>query len=471
MSEDGKLQRGISLPMAVFIVVGVVIGSSIWLLPTQALAEAGPGMFLGYLLAMIPGLFMALICAYLGATVPTAGGSYVVISRMLGPLAGALTLSLVIVGAGGALAFMAGTFGIFLNSATGAAIPLFVSGAGILLLAYLVNILRVQVSATVQMVITLLGDMLVIAIFILFALPHVDAANLKPLFPKGFGPVVQASLLFFFSYAGFTAVLDIGGEIKDPKRNIPRALAISLAILVGMYTLQAFMVAGTTPWTLAAERIAAEGSFTVADLAAPFIPAPILAIMPVLILVAVASTIHPLLLAYSRDFLMAGRDQLMPAAVARITPRYGSPIGGLSVLLGFSLVLFGLILSLGPALELPVQIVVDLFAAISVSGVLGFEILLAIAALRVAQKYPEMEAQSGLRLSRPLLWVVAVGGVLSSVVFLALLAMEEALIIEVMVALAVPFLIYYGIRRWQLARRGVQLRGIIDHWPEGVMAD
>jgi APA family basic amino acid/polyamine antiporter len=193
--------------------------------------------------------------------------------------------------------------------------------------------------------------------------------------------------------------------------------------------------------------------------------------MPVLILIAVASTIHPLLLAYSRDFLMAGRDQLMPAAIARITPRFGSPVGGLSVLLGFSLVLFGLILSLGPALELPVQIVVDLFAAISVSGVLGFEILLAIAALRVAQKYPEMEAQSGLRLSRPLLWVVAVGGVLSSVVFLALLAMEEALIIEVMVALAVPFLIYYFFRRWQLARRGVQLRGIIDRWPEGVMAD
>lgn len=471
MTEDGKLQRGITLPMAVFIVVGVVIGSSIWLLPTEALAEAGPGMFLSYILAMIPGIFMALICAYLGATVPTAGGSYVVISRMLGPLAGALTLSLVIVGAGGALAFMAGTFGIFLNAATGLAIPVLISGVAILLLAYLVNILRVQISATVQMVITILGDMLVIILFILFALPHVDAANLKPLFPKGFGPVVQASLLFFFSYAGFTAVLDIGGEIQNPKKNIPRTLAISLVILVGMYTLQAFMVAGTTPWTVAAERIASQGSFTVADLAEPFIPPAILALMPVLILIAVASTIHPLLLAYSRDFLMAGRDQLMPAAIARITPRFGSPVGGLSILLGFSLVLFGLILSLGPALELPLQIVVDLFAAISVSGVLSFEILLAIAALRVGQKYPALDAQSGFRLSRPALWAVAVGGVLSSVVFLALLAMEEPLIIQVMAALAVPFLVYYFIRRWYLARKGVRLGAIVERWPEGVTAE
>lgn len=471
MSEEAKLHRGISLPMAIFIVVGVVVGSSIWLLPTSALADAGPGMFLGYLLAVIPGIFMALLCAYLGATVPTAGGSYVVISRTLGPLLGAIMLALIIPGAGGALAFMAGTFGIFLNAALGLAIPVLVSGVLILLAAYVINILRVEVSATVGMLITIFGDILVITLFILFGLPHVQAANLTPLFPKGFGAVVMASLLFFFSYAGFTAVLDIGGEIKNPKKNIPLALLFGMIILVALYTTQAFVVAGTTPWTVAAERIEANGTFTVTDLAAQFIPQGILSIMPALILIAIASTIYPMLLAYSRDFMAAGRDHLLPVAVGRINKRFGTPVGGLTLLLIFSLVLFALILILAPALELPLQTAIDLFAAISVSGLLSFEVLLSIAALRVAHKFPEMERQSGLRFSRPVLWIVAVGGIVSALAFLALLGMDEPLILEVLAILVIPFVVYYFIRNAFVRRRNISLKANTATWPSDVTAE
>jgi len=155
MSEEGKLRRGIGLGVAVFVIVGLVIGSSIWLLPTEALADAGPGMFLGYLLALIPGIFLAVICAYIGSAAPTAGGTYVIVSRTLGSFGGALTLAVTIAGAGGAVAFMAGTFGIFVNS-LGASIPVLITGFIILILAYMVNILRVEVSAIVAMIITLL---------------------------------------------------------------------------------------------------------------------------------------------------------------------------------------------------------------------------------------------------------------------------------------------------------------------------
>jgi APA family basic amino acid/polyamine antiporter len=414
---------------------------------------------------------MALLCAYLGATLPTAGGSYVVVSRTLGPLLGALMLALIIPGAGGALAFMAGTFGIFLNAALGLAIPVLVSGILILLAAYLVNILKVEVSATVGMLITIFGDMLVIVLFILFGLPHVKAANLTPLFPKGFGAVVMASLLFFFSYAGFTAVLDIGGEIKNPKKNIPLALLFGMIILVGLYTMQAFVVAGTTRWTVAAERIQANGTFTVTDLAAQFIPQGILSVMPVLILIAIASTIYPMLLAYSRDFMAAGRDQLLPASVGRINKRFGTPVGGLTLLLIFSLVLFALILILAPALELPLQTAIDLFAGISVSGLLSFEVLLSIAALRVARKFPEMERESGFRLPRPVLWIVAVGGMVSALAFLALLGMDEPLILESLAILVVPFVVFYFIRNAIVRRRGVNLKTATAAWPSDVTAE
>lgn len=467
MSEEGKLRRKIGLPLAVFVIVGLVIGSSIWLLPTEALAEAGPGMFLGYILAVIPGIFLALICAYVGSAAPSAGGTYVIVSRTLGSFGGALTLAAVVAGAGGAVAFMAGTFGIFVNH-LGVTIPVIISGAAILLVAYLVNILRVEVSATVAMIITLLGDVLVIILFLIFGLPHVDAANLTPLFPKGFGPVVQASILFIFSYAGFFAVLEIGGEIKNPKKNIPRALGLSLLILATLYTLQAFVVAGTVPWEVAAEKIETAGSFTVAEVAQAFTPSFIVRLMPVLILIAIASTIHPMMLAYSRDFLMAGRDRLLPQSLGRINHRFGTPIAGLTVFGLCSLVLFLIILVLSPALELPLQTAVDLFAAISVSGVLVAEVLLSAAALRLRKKYPEQVAQSEFKIGKMILWIVAVLAIVTAVALLLLLAMEEILIPVVLAVLFVPILAYYWIRNAYLAKKGVHLSQIVAEWPTDV---
>jgi basic amino acid/polyamine antiporter, APA family len=469
MSEEGKLRRMIGLPAAVFVIVGLVIGSSIWLLPTEALAEAGPGMFLGYILAVIPGIFLALICAYVGSAAPTAGGTYVVVSRTLGSFGGALALAVTIAGAGGAVAFMAGTFGIFINH-LGVAIPVVISGVAILLAAYVVNILRVEVSTTVAMIITLLGDVLVIILFLIFGLPHVDMANFTPLFPMGFGAVVQASILFIFSYAGFFAVLEIGGEIKNPKKNIPRALGLSLLILATLYTLQAFVVAGTVSWEVAAETIESTGSFTVAQVAEAFTPEFVVRLMPVLILIAIASTIHPMMLAYSRDFMMAGRDRFLPQSLGRINRRFGTPVAGLTVFGACSLMLFLIILALSPALELPLQTAVDLFAAISVSGVLVAEVLLSVAALRLSKKYPDWVASSEFRLSKAVLWIVAVLAIVTAVALLALLAMEEILIMIVLTVLVVPILVYYWIRKAYLAKKGVRLSEIVSEWPADVSA-
>jgi basic amino acid/polyamine antiporter, APA family len=469
MPEEAQLRRGINLPMAVFVIVGLVIGASTWLLPTSALAKAGPGMFLAPLIAVIPGIFIALICAYIGGTAPTAGGSYVVISRGFSPWAGAIFLAILIPGVGGALSFMATTFGIFVN-ALGLQIPVLITGVAVLLIAYLVNILKVEVSAGVEMAITLGGDVLVILLFIIFGLPHMEAANLTPLFPNGFGAVLSAAILFVFCYAGFTAVLDVGGEIQNPKKNIPRALAIGMVILVGLYTLQAFVVAATTPWTTAAEQIASTGTYTVTEAASPFMPPALLGIMPVLILVAIASSIHPMMLAFSRDFLMAGRDHVLPPWAARIHARHGSPVGGLTVVLAFSLLLFLLVVTIGPALGIPLQGLTELFAAISVSGVLVGQILICLAALRLPKKYPEWHRNSSFRLEGGLLWFLALGGIITSAAFLVLLGLDTPLIIELLVALAVPGLVYYFIRRAYLARRSINLTEVASHWPASVSA-
>jgi len=86
MVEDKELKRGLTLPMAIFIVVGMVIGASIWISPADYLSETGPAIFLSYIIAVIPAVFIAYVIAYFGSAFPVAGGTYVIGSRLLGVL-------------------------------------------------------------------------------------------------------------------------------------------------------------------------------------------------------------------------------------------------------------------------------------------------------------------------------------------------------------------------------------------------
>jgi APA family basic amino acid/polyamine antiporter len=457
MAPEPALRREVNLLLAVFVIVGVVIGSSIWLMPATALADAGPGMFLGFLLAAIPGLFVGVVCAYLGSTAPTAGGSYVVISRSISPLAGVVYLWLIALGVGSALAFMIGTFAIYLNAIPGLAVPVLVSGLGLLIASYLINILNVQISATVGLVITLLGDVLAILLFVVFGLPNIDPANLADLFPKGITPVLGAAAVFGFSYAGFTAILDVGGEIKEPRRTIPMALGLGFVILVSLYTLQALVVAGNVPWTEAADRIQSAGTFTVAEIAARFMPPAVLAAIPVMVIISIASTVHPLFLTYSRSLMLGGQDGALPRAAGAVNRRFGTPVGGLTILLISAAVLYSLMVTLSPVVEIPLQSMTDLFAALSVSTVFIGQILLSIAALRIRYTQPHRERADGFRPGNAALWAWTLGASLSSALFLVIL--------EALAAWAALGVGYYFARRWYLARRGIRLEDALRRWP------
>ena len=121
MAEDKELKRGLSLPMAIFIIIGMVIGASIWISPADYLSKTGPGIFLSYIIAVIPAIFVAYIIAYIGSAFPVTGGTYVVNSRLLGGFGGFMTVWLIILAVGSTLAYLATTFGIFIGKAIGIA--------------------------------------------------------------------------------------------------------------------------------------------------------------------------------------------------------------------------------------------------------------------------------------------------------------------------------------------------------------
>ncbi|GAH89500.1 unnamed protein product, partial [marine sediment metagenome] len=252
------------------------------------LSKTGPGIFIAYLLAVIPAIFVAYLIAYIGSAFPVTGGTYVITSRLLGGFGGFMTVWLVILAVGSAIAFLAATLGVFIGEALG--IPsesellfILIVGISALVIFYFLNWIKVEISGLIELILTIVGDILVMVIFIIAAIPHFNPSNFEPLFPLGIPPVMFAALTFFFSYTGFTLILDVAGEIKNPKKNIPRALLISLVALTILYVLQAFMVAGIQQWDSSVDTV------TEILILGGILPPEMILFMTILISIAIAS--------------------------------------------------------------------------------------------------------------------------------------------------------------------------------------
>jgi len=469
--EDKELKRGLNLPMAVFVIIGIVIGSSIWISPAAYLRETGPSIFIGYIIAVIPAIFIAFICAYIGSTIPIAGGTYVLNSRMNGKFVGFITAWMVILAVGAALAFLGSAFGLFLSEIflipDNFVLP-FVILVGILVLVgfYGLNLLNIEISGLVEIIITIIGDILVMLIFIFAALPYFNSSNFDPLFPPELGmtPLLMASLTFFFSYIGFNAVLEIAGEVKNPKKTIPIALLISIPILMILYTIQALMVAGIQPWNQEVETV------TEIILNKGIFPLGATIFITILIAVAIASTIHPTFLAYSRDILMASRDEILPKKLAKVSKKHKTPSTSLTLLLITGIIFLVIFIPiLGPMVGIGTAGV--LLSAITAVATLILQIPICISALLLPKRFPELHKKSGFKPSKTLLKTMAIGGAVVSFIFILLLFTDPdaGLLIALIVFpyLGIGILVFF-FRNRSLKKKGIDIEKRLQKFPEEV---
>lgn len=473
MVEDKELKRGLNLPMAIFIIVGMVIGASIWVSPAAYLSITGPGMFLAYLIAVIPAVFVAYISAYLGSAFPVAGGSYVITSRITGSFGGFMVVWLIILAVGSTLAYLAATLGVFLAQAF--LIPaesemIFVIVVGVLVLFafYMLNWIKIELSGLIELIITIVGDILVMIIFIIVAIPAFDPSNFTNLFPLGVSPILFAALVFFFSYIGFTLILDVAGEVKNPKKNIPRALLISLIILTVLYTLQAFMVAGVHQWDIPI------GTVIELIITGGLIPQGAVVFIAILIALAIASTVHPSYMAYSRDIMMISREHLFPAKFAQVHEKHKTPIPALTLLFVVGLVFLVTFIPLLTPLAGSIEIAAALLSAIVAVVVLIIQIPLCIAAIGFKKKFPELHENAGFKPSSKAIKIMGILGSLFSALFLLLLLADPdaGLIVSLVVF---PFAgigaILYLFRKRKLNSKGIDIKGIMKRVPESVSFD
>jgi amino acid transporter/nucleotide-binding universal stress UspA family protein len=361
-SFDVALSRDLNLFTVTMIGVGGMIGAGIFVLTGIAAGVAGPALVLAFLLNGIVTTFTAMSYAELGSAFPEAGGGYLWVKEAMGGVQGFISgwmnwFAPAVAGALYALAFgrfaselviMAGlpTFGLSVEMLSSIFMTL------VIIFFTYINFKGASETGTVGNIVTL-TKIFILGLFVIFgllAMARTEAWHTR--FTTGFLPngvlsVVVAMGLTFIAFEGYEIIAQSGEEVIDPKRNIPRAIFISIAISVAIYVLVGVTSIGAVvpPEGLAGWQFLGEQrEVAIVEVARQTFPLGIGAV--VLLLSGLASTMSPLnatVYSSSRVSFAMGRDHNLPNLVGKIHPRNRTPFwavlfsGGLMVVIGWSL--------------------------------------------------------------------------------------------------------------------------------------
>jgi amino acid transporter len=304
-------KNSITLPGAVAMGTGVMIGAGIFALTGQIAALAGPLFPLSFVAGAIVTAFSAYTYIKMSNAFPSAGGIGMILKKAYGPTtvaAGAamlMALSMVI-----SESLVARTFGAYTLRALGADPGSFlvpVLGVGLIIVAYLVNVsgsrsvglLSIAMAALKVGGIALFGAAALWASGISFEATGGDAGA------TGFIASIALSILAF---KGFTTITNSGAEITNPHRNVGRAIILSIAVCVVVYLLVAFAVGSSLPL----DRIVAAKDYALAEAAQPALGQTGFYLTVALALVATASGLIASVFAVSRMLAMLTDMQMIP---------------------------------------------------------------------------------------------------------------------------------------------------------------
>ncbi len=314
----------------VFLVVGTVIGSGIFLVPGAVLRSVGNSVTLAtsvWLTGGILSLLGALTYGELSAMKPEAGGLYVFIRDCFGPLPAFLfgwTLFFVI--SAGSVATLVVAFGNYFAEFVPLT-PLAAKLVSVLVIAVIcaVNVRGTRGSADLQNVTTALKVMAIavmaVALLVLgknFAL-HSSAVSYiaAPSLASGFG---LAMISVLWAYEGWQYATFSAGEVIHPQRNFP------LAFLVGSATLIALYVFSSLGYVAALGPAGVANSNRVAASAVSMIIGPVAAkIVAAVILVSMFSAANSVVLTAPRVYYAMAKDGLFFSRLSEVHPRFGTP--------------------------------------------------------------------------------------------------------------------------------------------------
>ncbi len=330
------LERKLGMASVVIISLSAMLGSGLFVLPALAMLDMGggttpvAGIWLAYLVAALIVLPGAVSKGELATAMPSSGGSYVYIERTFGPLIGTISglglwANFMLKSAFALIGFKAYLW--VLENLLDVTINIEVAALILLTMIVFINILGLKRIKKVQTPIVLTSVIFLFALCI-WAMLTMDldwnAPFSKAAFGSGWESVAQTAAFVFVAYAGVTKIAAVGGEIKNPGKNIPYGILLSLLISCILYvSISIVMVAAVEPSAYMENGGAREDPIYVFAKAVGGSTVGIIA--AVLAVTTMTSMALAGIMASSRFPFAMARDNLLPEALENVHPKYQTP--------------------------------------------------------------------------------------------------------------------------------------------------
>ncbi|XP_074650871.1 large neutral amino acids transporter small subunit 1-like [Tubulanus polymorphus] len=404
-TAEVKMKRNLTLLHGVAIITGIIIGSGIFVTPVGVL-QRSRSVGLSLIIWMISGLISilsALCFAELGTTITRSGGEYIYIMKGLGriPAFMCLILNLIII-APTPVSVSALALGTYIlrplyDTCDPPDMAIRLLGATVFLLLTAVNCLNVKWAAKVQVVFTackliaLFGIIIIGLVWIGKGRTH----NLEQPFEGSdlsAGSLAMAFYSGYWAFGGWNYLNFLVDELKDPERNLPRAIIISISLVTVVYIMAnvAYMTVLSTDEILQSPAVAV--SFAERTLG------PVSWIMPLFVASSIVGAMNGGTLAISRVFFIGGEEGQLPELLSMIHVTRYTPVPSLVIMA----ILTVIMLTIG-----------DIFYLLELMG-FGFSAIFAMtlaSLLYLRWKHPEMPRAIRMPILLPIalfLWSIAI---------------------------------------------------------------
>jgi basic amino acid/polyamine antiporter, APA family len=320
--SEGELARNLGFVEAMTMGGGTMIGAGIFILPGIAAEGAGPASSISFAIAGLAALLAAISLSELATGMPIAGGSYHYVNRALGSLFGSIVGWGMWTGLMFASAFYMIGFGQYLVEP----IPFFSGRAlvilfGLLGLALLVgvNYYGTEESGSFQNIMIGL-ELVVIVVYLVVGFFYIDAANLEPFAPTGPSGIIATTGLVFVTFLGFEIIATVAEEVKNPGKNIPLTMILSVVSVTLLYVIVMIVSTGVVPFDELGDSLVPVGDVAEVSMGA----AGVAAIVAAAALAAISSS-NSSVLAAARVVFAMGRDNLMHDWLNTTHSRFRTP--------------------------------------------------------------------------------------------------------------------------------------------------
>jgi len=389
-----RLSRELRLLDITMIGVGAMIGAGIFVLTGIAAGVAGPALILVFALNGVVALLTAMAYAELGSAFHDAGGGYLWVKSSLpdpnGFLSGwmswfahAVACSLYALGFGAYFRLVLEAIGAPAVSLGFLTLEQALAVLVTVLLAF-VNYRGASETGKAGNVVTV-GKVVIIGAFIVAGLWVMAQRggwqpSFRPFLTGGWTGVFAAMGLTFIAFEGYEIIAQTSEEVENPKRNVPRAVFLSLLIVVPIYLLVAFVAIGAVtppPGLGAAEYLGQEKETALVSAADQFVRGGGIAVL-VGGLLSTVSALNATIYSSSRVAFAMARDANLPGAIGRVHPSRATP--------HVAIALSALII-VGTAVWLPIE---DVAAAADIMFLLLF-IQVNVAVIRLRRLRPDLD--------------------------------------------------------------------------------